>query len=82
MVPVFKNVGEKSVARNYHPVILVSDGTVGGFNRSGTTRTVALDISKAFDRALHAVRLHKLKFYEISGIHSLYHPFLKRGKVK
>ena len=37
------------------------------FNRSGTTRAVALDISKAFDRVWHAGLLHKLKSYGISG---------------
>ena len=37
------------------------------FNRSGATHTVALDISKAFDRAWHAVLLRKLRFYVISG---------------
>ena len=37
------------------------------FNRSGATRAVALDISKAFDRAWHAGLLHKLKSYGISG---------------
>ena len=35
--------------------------------RSGATRAVALDISKAFDRVWHAVLLHKLKCYGISG---------------
>ena len=35
------------------------------FNRSGATRAVALDISKAFDK-VHAGLLHKLKSYRIS----------------
>ena len=93
--PVFKNVGERSTAKNYFPVILlsvvskvlkklvnnrivddlekcslcfdfqygfrssqstadcltvVSDRIARAFNRSGATRVVALDISKAFDR--------------------------------
>ena len=43
-----------------------SDRIARAFNRSGATRPVALDISKAFDRVWHAV-LHKLKFYGISG---------------
>ena len=95
MVPVFKNVCERSTAENYCPVSLlsvvnkvfeklvnnrifdhleksglfsdfhydfrssqstanlltvVSDRIVRAFNRSGATRAVALDISKAFDR--------------------------------
>ena len=95
VVPVFKNVGERSTAKNYHPVSLlsvvskvfeklvnnrivdhlekcglfsdfqygfrssrstadlltaVSDRIARAFNRSGDTRAVALDISKAFDR--------------------------------
>ena len=112
VVPVFKNVGERSTAKNYRPVSLlsvvskvfeklvnnrivdhlekcglfsdfqygfrssrstadlltvVSDRIAWAFNRSGATRAVALDISKAFDRVWHAVLLHKLKCYGISG---------------
>ena len=112
VVPVFKNVGERSTAKNYHPVSLlsvvskvfeklvnnrivdhlekcglfsdfqygfrssrstadlltvVSDRIARVFNRSGATRTVALDISKVFDRVWHAGLLHKLKSYGISG---------------
>ena len=58
MVPVFKNVGEKSTAKKYRPVGLltvVSDGFGRAFNRSGATRAVALDISKAFDRVWQLV---------------------------
>ena len=106
VVPVFKNVGERSTAKKYHPVSLlsvvskvfeklvnnriadhleqcgllsdfqydfrssrstadlltvVSDRITRAFNRSGTTRAVALDISKAFDRVWHAGLLHKLR---------------------
>ena len=95
MVPVFKNVGERSTAKNYHTVSLLSviskvieklvnnrivdhlekfglfsdfqygfrssrstvdlftvvyDRIAWDFNRSGATRAVALEISKAFDR--------------------------------
>ena len=109
---VFKNVGERSTAKNYHPVSLlsvvskvfeklvnnrivdhlekcglfsdfqygfwssrstadlltvVSDRIARAFNRSGATRAVAPDISKAFDRVWHAGLLHKLKSYGISG---------------
>ena len=112
VVPVFKNIGERSTAKNYHPVNLlsvvskvfeklvnnrivdhlekcglfsdfqygfrssrsnqdlltiVSDRIARAFNRSGATRAVALDISKAFDRVWHAGLLHKLKSYGISG---------------
>ena len=94
-IPVFKYVGERSTAKNYHPVSLLSlvskvfeklvnnrvfdhlekcglfsdfkygfrssrstadlltvlsDRIARAFNRSGATRAVALDISKAFDR--------------------------------
>ena len=112
MVPVFKNVGERSTAKNYCPVSLpsvvskvfvklvdnrivdhlekcrlfsdlqygfrssrstadlltvVSNRIARAFNRSGATRAVALDISKAFDRVWNAGLLHKLKSYGISG---------------
>ena len=46
---------------------VVSDRIARAFNRSGATRTVALDISKAFDRVWHAGVLHKLNSYGISG---------------
>ena len=46
---------------------VVSDRIARAFNRSGATRAVALDISKAFDRVWHAGLLHKLKAYGISG---------------
>ena len=45
----------------------MSDRIASGFNRSGATRAVALDVSKAFDRVWNTVLLHKLKSYEISG---------------
>ena len=45
----------------------VSGRIARAFNRSGATRVVALDISKAFDRVWHAGLLHKLKSYGISG---------------
>ena len=112
MVSVFKNVGERSTAKNYHPVSLLpvvgkvfeklvnnkivhhlekrglfsdleygfrssqstvdlltvaSDRIARAFNRSGTTRAMALDISKAFDRVWHAGLLHKLTSDGISG---------------
>ena len=46
---------------------VVSDRIARAFNRSGATRAVTLDISKAFDRVWHAGLLHKFKSYGISG---------------
>ena len=46
---------------------VVSDRITWACNRSGDTQAVALDRSKAFDRAWHAGLLYKLTFYEISG---------------
>ena len=46
---------------------VLSDRIARAFNRSGATRAVALDISKAFRRVWHAGFLHKLKSYGISG---------------
>ena len=44
---------------------VVSDRFARVFNRSEATQTVALDISKAFDRVWHAGLVHKLKSYGI-----------------
>ena len=128
MVPVFKNVGERSTPKNYRPVSLlsvvskvfeklvnnrivdhlencglfsdfqygfrssrstpdlltvVSDRIARAFNRSGATRAVALDISKAFDRVWHAGLLHKLKSYGISGqIFGLISSFLSNRRLR
>ena len=128
MVPVFKNIGERSTAKNYHPVSLVSlfskvleklvnngvvdhleksglfsdfqygfrssrstadlltvvsDRIARAFNRSGATRAVALDISKAFDRVWHADLLHKLTSYGISGqIFGLISSFLSNRRLQ
>ena len=46
---------------------VVSDRIPRAFHRSGATRAVALDISKAFHRVWHAGLLHKLKSSGISG---------------
>ena len=43
----------------------VSDRIARAFNRSGATRAMALDISKACHRVWHASLLHKLKSYGI-----------------
>ena len=113
VVPVFKNVGERSTAKNYCPVSLlsvvskvfeklvnnrivdhlekcglfshfqygirssrstadlltvVSDRTTKAFNRSGATLTVALNISKAFDRVWHA---DDLEWFWMESLQSL-----------
>ena len=127
VVPVFKNVVERSTAKNYRPVSLlfvfskvykklvnnrivdhlgkcglfsgfqygfrssrstadlltvVSDRIARAFNRSGATRAVALDISKAFDRVQHAGLFHKLKSYGISGqIFGLISSFLSNRQL-
>ena len=128
VVTVFKNVGERSTAKNYRPLSLfsvvskvfeklvnnrivdhlekcglfsdfqygfrssqstadlltvVSDRIARIFNRSGATRAVALDISKAFDRVWHAGLLHKLKSYGFSGqIFSLISSFLSNRRLR
>ena len=46
------------------PTVL-SDRVARVFSRSGTTRIVALDIPKAFDRVWHTGLLHRLKSYGI-----------------
>ena len=60
----------------------VSDGIARALNRSGATRAVALDISKAFDRVWHAGLLHKRKCYGISGqIFGLISSFLSNRQL-
>ena len=61
----------------------MSDKIARAFNRSGATRAVALDISKAFDRVWHAGLLHKLKSYGISGqIFGLISSFLSNRQLR
>ena len=48
------------------PLKVVSNRIARAFNRSGATRPVVLDISKAFDRVWHAGLYQKLKSYRIS----------------
>ena len=61
----------------------MSDRIARAFNRSGATRAVALDISKAFDRVWHASLLHKLKSYGISGqIFGLISSFLSNRRLR
>ena len=61
----------------------MSDRIARAFNRSGSTRAVALDISRAFDRVWHAGLLHRLKSYEISGqIFDLISSFLSNRQLR
>ena len=59
--------GFRSSRSTADPLTVVSDRISRAINRSGATRALALDISKAFDRVWHAGLLHKLKSYGISG---------------
>ena len=62
---------------------VVFDRIGRAFNRSGATRAVALDISKAFNRVWHAVLLHKRKSYGISGqIFGLISSFLSNRRLR
>ena len=128
VVPVFKNVGERSTAKNYCSVSLlsvvskvfeklvsnsivghlekcglfsdfqygfrssrstadlvtvVSDRIARAFTKSGATKAVALDISKAFDRVWYTGLLHKLKSHGISGqIFGLISSFLSNRRLR
>ena len=63
--------------------VVVSDKIARAFNKSGATRAVALNISKAFDRVWHAGLLHKLKSYGISGhIFGLISSFLSNRRLR
>ena len=58
---------------------VVSDRIARAFNRSGATRAVAIDISKAFYSVWHAGLLHKVESYVISGqIYGLIFSFLSK----
>ena len=49
----------------------------------GETRAIALDISKAFNKVLHAGLLHKMKLYGISGeVLNIIKSFLSGRKMK
>ena len=62
---------------------VVSDKFARAFNRSGTTRAIALDISKAFDRVWHGALLHELKLYGISGpVFGLISSFLSNRRLQ
>ena len=91
----FDGADSSSVVNNSAPSVIaslidpadlltvVSDRIARAFNRSGATRTVALDISKAFDRVWHAGLLHKLKSYGISGqLFGLISSFLSNRRLQ
>ena len=62
---------------------VVSNRIARAFSKSGATRSVALDISKAFSRVWHAGLLHKLTSYEISGqIFGLIFSFLSNRRLR
>ena len=61
----------------------VSDRIARALNRSGATRAVTLDISKAFDKVWHAGFLDKIKSYRISGqILGLISSFLSNKQLR
>ena len=55
----------RSSRKTVYLLTVACDRIARAFNRSGATRAVALDISKALARVLHAGLLHKLKSYGI-----------------
>ena len=68
---------------NCRSLTIVSDGIARAFNRSGATRTIALDISKDFDRVCHIGLLQKRKSYGISGqIFGLISSFLRNRRFR
>ena len=71
-------------SRSTSDLLTVVPGRIArAFNRSGATRAVALDISKAFDRVWHAGFLHKLRSYGISGqLFGLISSFLSNRQLR
>ena len=65
---LFSNLqfGFRSFPSTADLVTVMSDRIARAFNRSGATRAVALDISKAFDTVWHAAVLRKRKSCGIS----------------
>ena len=75
----FQN-GFRSSRSNADLLTVVSDRIARAFNRSGATRAMTLDISKAFGRVWHGDLLHKLRSWGISGqIFGLISSFLSSG---
>ena len=61
---------------------VVSDRIARAFSRSGATRAVALDISKAFDRVWHAGLLQKLKLWNFRSDFDLISSFLSYRRLR
>ena len=62
---------------------VITERVYGSMDVGGETRTVALDISKAFDRVWHAGLLHKLRAYGVGGcIFSIISSFLRERTMK
>ena len=60
-----------------------SDKNASAFNSSGTTRAVAIDISKALNRIWHAGLLHKITSYGISSqMSGLISSFLSKRQLQ
>ena len=80
---VLKKYGFRSSRSTADLLTVVSHRIARAFNRSGATRAVALDISKAFHRVWHAGLLHKLKSYGTSGqIFGLISSFLSNRRLQ
>ena len=75
--------GFRSSRSTADPLTVVSDRIARAFNKSGATRDVPLDKSKAFDRVWHAGLVHKLTSYGISGqIFGLISSFLSTRRLR
>ena len=75
--------GFRSSRSTANLLTVVSNRIARAFNRSGVTRAVALEISKAFDRVWHASLFHKLTSYGTSGqIFRLISSFLSNRRLR
>ena len=83
MITFFFQYGFRSSRSTADLLTVVPDRISRDLIRSGATRAVVLDISKAFDRVWHAGLLHKLKSYGISGqIFGLISSFLSNRRLR
>ena len=64
---LISSLGFRSSRSTADLLTVVSNRIARAFSKSGATRAVALDISKAFGRVWHAGLLPKRTSYEISG---------------